>query len=541
MKGKIIQILKSYDSQKDYGIPIQGRMVKIILSELESGKQYLLNDLVLKYNKKFNHKNLENTRGVFKNVMKKGKEIGIIKEVQVEPITFDNFCKLESVDYMRSQLKETKTKHAGSTIKHTGGGTRRAYSTVCWHFNNWIHGKKITTNQIIPTGLNKYEIKKITKKLDTIEDLLEVRKLSAEKDPGIIKFIKKYLLDDIHSHKSKGYMVNIYCGINAYFGRNDYEVKFHFDASVTHSDPIESLNGEELSLSLSDLQVILNHGRATLTDRATVLCKFHGGLDNITLTDRFNFEAWPQLVKWFGDEDHNKWDLKKCPAIVKLYRIKVNFGYNSMYDVDAISALQKYLDFREKKTGTKMKSDEPMLLNEKLQSITDRWVSDLIPKLAERAGNQRVFKILSGYIKEKKSHELRDLLKSTLLVCETMPYAADHVIGHKPRDSYEKQAILYPEKIRSEYMKASNTINIFSNITNYIKVDHEKEELLSKTIKNEQRLVKLEENQEQVKEHKSLDRINDFIQEKIDQIMTQKLSEKDKEIIELKKLLQIRK
>ena len=534
MKGKIIQILKKYDPKKDYKVPIQGRMAKTILSELESGKKYLLNDLVVQYNKRFNHKNMENTRGVFKNVMKKGKEIGMIKEVQVEPITFDEFCKLETVQYMRSQLKETKTKHAGSTIKHTGGGTRRSYSLVCWHFNNWLYGKKITTSQAIPTGLNKYEIKKITKKLNTIEDLLEVRKLATEKDPGIVKFIKKYLLDDIHSHKSRGYMVNIYCGINAYFTKNDYEIKFSFDASVSHSDPAESLNGEELKLSLSDLQVILNHGRATLTDRATILCKFHGGLDNITLTDRFNFEAWPQLVRWFdGEENHNKWDLKKCPAIVKLYRIKVNFEYNSMYDVDAISALQKYLDFREKKTGSKMKSGEPMLLNERLQPITDRWVSDLVPKLAERAGNQRIFKVLSGYVREKRSHELRDLLKSTLLVCETMPYAADHVIGHKPRDSYEKQAILYPEKIRSEYMKASNTINIFTNITNYIKIDHEKVNLV-------ERMNQIQNQLNREKDFRSLDSINDQIQKQVQHAVNQQLQEKDLEIAKLKSKLKSR-
>ena len=61
MNGKLIQILKPYDSEKYYKIPIQGRMVKTILSELESGKKYILNDLVLKYKKKFNHKNIENT------------------------------------------------------------------------------------------------------------------------------------------------------------------------------------------------------------------------------------------------------------------------------------------------------------------------------------------------------------------------------------------------------------------------------------------------------------------------------------------------
>lgn len=67
------------------------------------------------------------------------------------------------------------------------------------------------------------------------------------------------------------------------------------------------------------------------------------------------------------------------------------------------------------------------------------------------------------------SHEFRDLLKSTLLACGVRPNVADHVIGHKPKDSYEKQAILYPENIREEYSKASRKLNVFSNISYYMK------------------------------------------------------------------------
>jgi len=80
-----------------------------------------------------------------------------------------------------------------------------------------------------------------------------------------------------------------------------------------------------------------------------------------------------------------------------------------------------------------------------------------------------------------------------------MPYAAEHAIGHKPRNSYEKQAIIYPEKLRAEYMKASQTINIFSNISNYIKVDHQKADLLKENKKISQRLDNLEEEQESTK------------------------------------------
>ena len=43
------------------------------------------------------------------------------------------------------------------------------------------------------------------------------------------------------------------------------------------------------------------------------------------------------------------------------------------------------------------------------------------------------------------SHEVRDLLKSTLIVSGCAQYVAEHVLGHAPRDSYEKQASLYPE------------------------------------------------------------------------------------------------
>lgn len=485
MRGKLIQIVKPLDLEKDYYstqrkvISKRRTVLKLdsnskvrqVLGELETGKQYLLNDLVLKYNKIFDDPNIMVTRNVFKYVMKKGKEIGMIKEIQVESLTFEQYCELESVAYMRSQLKQTKVKHQESKTKHTGGGCKRAYSLQTWHFNSWLHGQEITVKQNIPTGANTFEIKRVVKKLDTIEDLLEIRKQTNSDDPDIIKFIKKFLYDDCHSHKSIGYMINYYCSIASYFAKNEYKIEFDYDASVKHSNPSELLSGEQLMLSLTDLKTLLDEGESTITDRATVLCKFHGGLDNITLTDRFNFEGWPQLVKWFGTEDYEKWDLSLCPAIVKLVRIKVAFEYNSMYDIDAIQALQKALKLREEKTGKKMKDGEAMLLNTKLEPLTDRWVSDLVPKLAERAKNQRIFKILSGYVKEKRSHELRDLLKSTLKVCGTHDYVADHSIGHKPKDSYDKEHILYPKKMREEFMKASKTINIFSKISNYIEDD----------------------------------------------------------------------
>ena len=66
------------------------------------------------------------------------------------------------------------------------------------------------------------------------------------------------------------------------------------------------------------------------------------------------------------------------------------------------------------------------------------------------------------------SHELRDLLKSILIDSGCRIDVADHVIGHKPKDSYEKQSSLCPETLRKEYSKASKRLNIFTKFSNVV-------------------------------------------------------------------------
>ena len=78
---------------------------------------------------------------------------------------------------------------------------------------------------------------------------------------------------------------------------------------------------------------------------------------------------------------------------------------------------------------------------------------------------------------EKTSHEMRDLLKTTLIVSGTVDYVCDIVIGHKVGDSYEKQDKLYPDKSRNEYAKASKKLNIFSRVSQSLSETNSKEEL----------------------------------------------------------------
>ncbi len=224
------------------------------------------------------------------------------------------------------------------------------------------------------------------------------------------------------------------------------------------------------TLTLDELMELLTVGKPTLVQKAVFLCQFHRGLDISTLVDRFNFDAWDQIVEEFGTEDYKKWDLSKCPIGVKLTRIKTTCSHTGFLDRDAVESIQKYLDHRIKQTEMPMKSGKPIFLNEKGFAINDDWVKASFRKIRSNAGLDA---LLDGYNKVNRykvsDHEFRDLLKSTLIDCGVRSDLADHFIGHKPKDSYEKQATLYPKSLRREYIKASKRLNIFSNFSNFVK------------------------------------------------------------------------
>ena len=112
-------------------------------------------------------------------------------------------------------------------------------------------------------------------------------------------------------------------------------------------------------------------------------------------------------------------------------------------DVDAVKAIQDYLDHRERHKENPMRGGA-IFLNDRGQPITEGWIQTSFRKLRKNAG---LDKELPSYKLQKRykvtSHEFRDLLKSTLIDAGTRPDLADHFIGHAPKDTYEKQATLY--------------------------------------------------------------------------------------------------
>ncbi len=475
------QITKDFDTSFNDSIHIKPQYANC-LSMFKKGDQIHVFEFAKQHHKELTDSNdFEVARNVVGKSISIGKQLGIVERLHPKYIPFDEFCRFDTVLHLKQQLRKNHYKHKeASKIKNSG--TQNNYLYSLWNFHNWLVGREFRCTTTVSTGQFTFEQKPQTVILEGIEHLLRLYESRPQNDPDFVRIIKKYLMDDMHKDKRWGTIDSYHSAILCYFKKNEFGINFEWDAKTLFSD-VEEKEEEEPILSLEDLLHMLTTGKPTITEKAVILCKFHRGLDNSTFADRFNFEAWPQLVEWFGTENYEEWDIKKCPVPIKLTRIKTGYSHRGFLDVDAINALVKYLRYRQQKTNRPIQNGDAIILNTKNNPVNNDWVSRIIPKLAERSQIQTVLKqYKKNRRREKTSHELRDLLKSTLIASGTINYVCDLAIGHKVGDSYEKQDKLYPDKSRNEFAKASKMINIFSNISNYLKMDNEKEMLQQQII-----------------------------------------------------------
>lgn len=482
MPKKLYQVIENFDESIDYNLKIDKRFKKC-LTTLKKGELIEPANFIRQNMSRFcTGTSLKANMTVVYDSIRIGTKIGIIKEVQLEPISFDEFVKYETVQYCAKQINGCKYKHQETTHLTKGfGGTQRLYLYHLWHLNNWLIGKKITIKKMHQVELDTFKEISHEVTLEGLEHLLKLYQESHNSDKEVVKIIKNYMMDDIHKGKRASTIDGLRSAILAYFENNDTPIKFKFDPKSKYRVTTE--DDDKPSLTLEDMFKMLTVGRPSIAEKAIILCKFHRGLDNSTFVDRFNFQAYEQLVEHFGTDEFDRWDMQKCPVPIKLVRIKTNFMHTGFLDVDAIEALQDYLRFRKQRTGRDMKIGEAIFLNVYCEPIKDNWLRRLTLKLARRAGIQRKlddYNLATRY--EKEAHEMRDLLKSTLIDCGSRIDVADHVIGHKPKDSYEKQSILYPATLRAEFMKASNKINIFSKFSHLIS-GNEKEQSLHEQVR----------------------------------------------------------
>ena len=176
-------------------------------------------------------------------------------------------------------------------------------------------------------------------------------------------------------------------------------------------------------MSRMDLYKMMTAGGMDTPTKAIMMVKFQAGRDSSTLADRFNYQVYGQVARYFGIDDYEAWDLNKCPVPIRLVRVKTGTRYTTLIDRDAVSHLRNYPRWKEFGLS-RHDSTGPLFVTKKGTPVTPGVVSRRFPKAATRAGIQT--KIARGSFKVH-SHEARDLLKSTLKVAGCASHAADHV------------------------------------------------------------------------------------------------------------------
>ena len=138
--------------------------------------------------------------------------------------------------------------------------------------------------------------------------------------------------------------------------------------------------------------------------------------------------------------------------------------FTTFIDRDALEAIKNYLVWEEKHHGTH-DPEGPLFTTIKGRPIYLRWISNAFSRMANYSRMQRQ---LTTHVLKIRAHKVRHLLKSTLMANGCSAWAADHFLGHAPKDVYEGPAELFPKALRNEYAKASHMINILSKAASKI-------------------------------------------------------------------------
>ena len=162
---KVYQVLKKFDSNKDYGLDIRPQYARC-LAVMKKGERIDSKTFAKEHNNEFTQRKniLEANLAVIYQAISIGKRIGILKEISNDfvPILYNDFCKLETVSYFRSQLRGSNRKNTKSGID----GTKDTYTRHLHYFNTWISGKNLESTKEVQTSKNSYkkEKKKVTLK-----------------------------------------------------------------------------------------------------------------------------------------------------------------------------------------------------------------------------------------------------------------------------------------------------------------------------------------------------------------------------------------
>lgn len=314
------EVIEAFDPEKKYEAHIQKRHREILtkfdtVGFVFSPSEFFSNNKKLMIS---NNRTDISAQSVLSVSIRVGTDLKILKKRTSNATVPDWFKELETVDYWTMQLRGSKMKN----VKVGNRGTVRSlYLQQLWNFNKWLVQQEPKIKKTQQIKENVFEQVEVVMKFKHVEELFELLTQPIPNRTAVIKLIKKYLMDtELHKGKKVNYIKVLKSAILSYFDKNDQSISVSFDPKILYTSSEEAEQQQEMSLA--DFMQILTLGKPDVLEKAVFVSKFHRGLDVSTLVDRFNFEVWPQLVEYFGSDDHNSWNLKKCPVITEHVRIK---------------------------------------------------------------------------------------------------------------------------------------------------------------------------------------------------------------------------
>ena len=372
--------------------------------------------------------------------------VGIL--VRVPP--YARIMKLDSVKFWCTQINDSG--HRNTPKIHN---TRRLYLGSVAKLDEWLRGRTFPSYEQAPPGSPQAR-QAVAKSFGNVEDLVQY---CMESDIGTWtaqRAMREYLASPGVSGTSASMQAIARAAIKSYFNAHDVVLNLPKAKKQRAGPPQDDVP----PMSLEDFYRMLQTGNPGIMMRTIILIALQSGIDASTFTDCFNHEGYAQLVKHFKTADYSAWDLDACPVPIKMVRVKTDRQYTTFIDRDAVDQLKKYLAWKEANHG-RQDASKPLFMTKQNTPIHPMWLSTNFSKVAIRAGIQEK---VSARVFKMRAHAVRHLLKSTLKASGCAAYVADHVLGHAPRDAYEKEAILYPEEMRKQYAKASSRLNIISKV-----------------------------------------------------------------------------
>lgn len=164
-----------------------------------------------------------------------------------------------------------------------------------------------------------------------------------------------------------------------------------------HEESNEVENDVTARQFLEMVRKVLSGAKISVRDRSIILTMLQGGLDDSTLSEVFNYVAYPQLVSAFGTPDYDLWEASKCPVRIDLTRPKSSYRYYTFLDVDAVECLKEWLRVRERLTGSSLRihpsdnpkhlpKSDPIYLNQRLGPISPSNAWQVFNLSGKRAG-----------------------------------------------------------------------------------------------------------------------------------------------------------